>query len=473
MSDLQRIVKVNISRETRGVSQKGFGIGLILAEESEKPATLGVARTGVYGSFDEVAEAYASDSKVYAAALDYFAADTSPEQLIVGFIEGAESIADALTAITDENGDWYAVFMIRKDVASQLDLAAYLSTQCRIGAVRTSDAESFSPIETGNRVEKVFVSDNANFDLDADAVKFELAGALNYFWFSVTDGVETQADPGGAGTGNGVNILAADTQEGILTKLKAAIDAVADANVDSVTVDGNCLLVTYTDGAKSPSGIVTTGLELDVQSQGGTPGAAPNDIGGQLMLLSRNRTAVIYNSSAATKYIGGAMWGRMLPETPGAATYHLKELPGQLPDSLTDGQISILGDKNVNFYHTYGGRNVLENGIMAGGEFIDIIIGSDFIQARMQEAIYGTLVNSKKIPFTNAGLDLIVAEMEAVLLRAERLGILADGSSAVTRPDVRDIPFNDRAARCVTGIEFTGIFAGAAHKICIQGTVTV
>jgi len=92
----------------------------------------------------------------------------------------------------------------------------------------------------------------------------------------------------------------------------------------------------------------------------------------------------------------------------------------------------------------------------------------------MQEAIFGTLANSKKIPYTNAGLDLIVAEMDAVLQRAVANGILAaNPAPSVTRPDVRDIPFNDRAERCVTGLAFTGTFAGAAHKVCIEGNVSV
>jgi len=291
MSDLQRIVKVNISRQSRGVSQKGFGVGLILAEESEKPAALGVARTGVYGSFAEVADVYPSTSEVYKAANAYFAANIKAEQLIIGFIEGSETVAEALGAITDENGDWYAVTMIRKDVASQLALGAYISTQCRIAGVRSSDDESFSPIETGNRVEKLTIPSDADFDIDGPGAKFELAGAANYFWLALTDGENTQTDPGGTGTGNGVSILAADTPTGIMTKLKAAIEAVADPLVESVTQDADCLEVTYVDGPQSPGGEATV-FDLDVESIGGTAGASPNDVGGQLMLSSNNRISV-------------------------------------------------------------------------------------------------------------------------------------------------------------------------------------
>ena len=111
---------------------------------------------------------------------------------------------------------------------------------------------------------------------------------------------------------------------------------------------------------------------------------------------------------------------------------------------------------------------------MASGEFIDVIIGVDFIHARMQESIYSRLVNLKKVPYTNQGVDIIVNGMEGVLTRAVNQGILAaDPAPTVTKPNVREIPFNDRALRQLPDLFFNGVLAGAIHRVLIRGTVTV
>ena len=57
-----------------------------------------------------------------------------------------------------------------------------------------------------------------------------------------------------------------------------------------------------------------------------------------------------------------------------------------------------------NHYTVTGGVNITLQGTMCSGRFIDITRGIDFIQARMQEALFGQLVNTDKIPFTNIGV---------------------------------------------------------------------
>ena len=120
-------------------------------------------------------------------------------------------------------------------------------------------------------------------------------------------------------------------------------------------------------------------------------------------------------------------------------------------------------------------------------EFIDIIHGVDWLQARMEERIFSRLVNLPKVPFTNAGIAIIENEIRAVLENGIRVGLLSpdpiDPTSddrkrrtqpyIITVPQATEVPVNDRAERHLTGITFEARVAGAVHKVTVQGIVTV
>jgi len=130
--------------------------------------------------------------------------------------------------------------------------------------------------------------------------------------------------------------------------------------------------------------------------------------------------------------------------------------------------------KECNVYTEVGGVDITENGVVVSGEFIDIIRGTDWIQARIEENIFSALVNADKIPYTNAGIDVIKSRTSAILRQAIDNGILAaDPAPVVTAPDVADISSTDKANRLLPDVEFTATYAGAIHKVIIQGKISV
>ncbi len=345
MSNLSRIVKVTISRQTKSVSAKGFGIGLVLGEEAEKPAGMNT-RTRSYFDMEGVAADFNSSDEIYKACQAYFGQAIKPEKVIIGFIEGVETVADALDAISDENDEWYAVGMIDDTQANQEALATYISTKNKIAGIRSADA--------------------------------------------------------------------------------------------------------------------------DVVGSGST------DIASVLKASANERAFVIYSKNADTQYPEFAWLGLMLPKAVGSATWKFKTLVGITQDNLTASEITNLQDKNCNFYHTFGGVGITEEGYMPSGEFIDVMRSVDFIQARMQENIYGKLVNVDKIPFTNAGIDIVSNLMYEILNQSVSQGILSNEPyPVIERPDVRDIPTADRTARKLVNMKFFAVLQGAVHKVEIEGTVTV
>jgi len=341
---LDRIINIQIDRQTKGVSQKGFGTALFVAvDDAEKPAGQ-TSRVRIYDQ-ESYADDFTSTDEVYKALQAYFSQSLIPEEVMVGYVEGVETLTDALDAIEAENSDFYAVAIESTLQADQELLATWIEARRKIAVVRSDDAD----------------------------------------------------------------VLAA-----------------------TVT-----------------------------------------DIAGVLNAASRERTAVIYGGDV-TVYQDMAWLGRILPALPGSITWKFKTLSGVSADNLTGTEITNLTSKKANWYNRIGGVDITEEGWMASGEFIDVIRGVDFIHARMQEAIFARLVNLPKVPYTNQGADVIVAEMDGVLERSEKQGILTnDPKFSITKPDVRDIAFNDRAARLLPDIKFEGVLAGAVHKITISGVVTV
>ena len=100
-----------------------------------------------------------------------------------------------------------------------------------------------------------------------------------------------------------------------------------------------------------------------------------------------------------------------------------------------------------------------------------VIRFADWLEARMRERIYLTLVNAEKIPYTNAGFAIIEGRMREVLQDGVAAGGL--GSFTVDVPNARTLDPTLRANRVAEGFEFEGVLAGAVHFVAIRGKLTI
>ena len=169
------------------------------------------------------------------------------------------------------------------------------------------------------------------------------------------------------------------------------------------------------------------------------------------------------------------------------ATWCYANCPGLPAVDITSNELSnIVGDmsngsdgKDFNVYVSMAGRNVMLNGKTCGGEWIDVIIGRDWLQARMTENIALALLNRKVIPYTNAGIAIVSSAMNATLLRAQGTGFLANDLTLgplgyyTEIPDVNDVEDADKAARVLKGVKFIATVSGAIHVVQIIGTLTI
>lgn len=170
-----------------------------------------------------------------------------------------------------------------------------------------------------------------------------------------------------------------------------------------------------------------------------------------------------------------AWFGRMFPFDPGSSTWGNQTLSGITSYILTDSEYNYAIGKNCNVYQTVAGKNIVLDGKVGGGEWIDIIRGIDWLTVRLQEDVFEYIYNitnsGSKIPYTNPGIASLEAVVKGRLDNAIAQGVLA--SYTTTAPDARLVLPAYKIDRLLPDLNFTGILAGAIQKTEINGVVSV
>jgi len=154
MSQLDRIINIQIDRQTTPVPQAGFGVMLLLVTDGTlKP----VGQTTRVAEYDQ--STFKSDftsGVVFDALTAFFSQDLVPSKVLVGYVEGVETIATALAAIDNERPDWYALATESRLLADQEACALYVSTARRISGHASADVEMLNPSSVGDLAKSLF-----------------------------------------------------------------------------------------------------------------------------------------------------------------------------------------------------------------------------------------------------------------------------------------------------------------------------
>ena len=214
-----------------------------------------------------------------------------------------------------------------------------------------------------------------------------------------------------------------------------------------------------------------------------TPVGESSTIAGYVKENNLERTFVIYNAEADTKSAECAYFGKFLVLTPGSYTCMFKKLSLITADDISSTKSTNALDKNCNLYQSVGGTTITMEGKVGSGEFMDIIIFIDWLQARIQETVFIQLVNAPKIPFTNAGITIFKNAIEGPLDLGQVNGGISPeaydedgvqiGGYRIEVPKLQDVPLADRTARFLDNVKFTAWLAGAIHKVKVNGVVTL
>lgn len=201
------------------------------------------------------------------------------------------------------------------------------------------------------------------------------------------------------------------------------------------------------------------------------------------------RTAIFYHTDA-TQYqaVAAAAVASVFnfDQADQAYTLKFKELAGIAPIDLTSAKVTAIsgfvpeigqatGSGNMaNTYVNIGGQNfALEGSTLKANVFIDEVHATDWIVARTEEEMLSILLNNKRVPFTNEGMEQLASAARSVMNTARRAGLIAEdinpetgdyeASIEYTIPDVFDVPESQRKARIAPEISVAFRYAGAVH----------
>lgn len=155
------------------------------------------------------------------------------------------------------------------------------------------------------------------------------------------------------------------------------------------------------------------------------------DLASVLQSLQYQHTVIQYSSSSA--YASASLIGRAFTvdftANNSVITLKFKTEPGIVAESLNETQAAALNAKNCNVFVNYNnGVAIIQQGIMCGGYFIDERQGLDWLQNIIQVNMFNILFTSPtKIPQTDAGINVLVAGVEAGMIAGVNNGLIAPG----------------------------------------------
>lgn len=177
-------------------------------------------------------------------------------------------------------------------------------------------------------------------------------------------------------------------------------------------------------------------------------------------------------------YVAEGLIATCAPRGIGSYTWTFKNVKGVPAVEFDNTTISEIHENNASTYIEEAGLLMNSHGVVTSGEYIDIIQSTHFLKARMAESVFRLLALSEKVPYTDGGIALVVAEVEKVLDLGDKMGIIATDEAgnplySITAPRREDIPANTRAKRILPDVHWRAIVAGAIENVEIRGVLSI
>ena len=446
MSDpISDLVSVTITRASTFPDSQGFGVPLFHTYHTVFPE-----RIRYYTDLSEmVADGFTTSMDAYRMAAAALAQNPNVERFAIGRKETAPAFVTQVTITSAVQGQ-HVRFKVIEPVTGtvqQIDhtigaaattttvaTAVELLTEALAGVDSTSAAAviSITPTVAGRKVhvydlENATVAETtADADFDDDLAALQL---IDDDWYAV------------------------------------AIDSKSQANIVKVAA--------WAEASERPKLYVT---QLHNTTSATTALDSSTVIGDALMASSYERTAMIF-AFDSDDHADAAWLGMALTASPGSITWANQVLAGVTARTLTTTQRNELAASNINYFQNIRGRNVTQLGIVASGEYIDIIHGIDALKEDIQVSVLNVLTGRSKVPYTAPGFVVIENAILGALKRFEPSdangtdSLLVFKSSAVKMPDLSTVSDADKSARRLRNVKFSAQLAGAVHSVSIAGNL--
>jgi len=455
---LDKIVQVTIERRTRVASMKSFSEHLVAAEFSPvgiTPIFDPDNRVRQFGSLDEITEAgFPVDGFVYRAAAKQYSQPNHIKDIYVGWKipEGVNLTTGILSnaLVAGQSIDWTVNGVAMETISFDMEGNSEKCIERMVEILKEEYGTSF----TAKKV---------------DARTLTLYGATATITVTVNGGAEQPTMSFTSKT------IPADANWTV------ALNKIKEQNNDwyAISVSARQMLnqqecAQWIQANRKLGGLCNGDSAMVDQATG--------NIGAWAKLNNLDHVFILYHpdaelastidtTSSTDPIPEAALFGLMLTKKPGAATWKFKELASIPTYDLKQGQVTNLEKNNVNWYMTTAGVPMTSNGQVASGEFIDVIHGVDWLEARIQNLVFTALIGVDKVPFTDEGVQMVVSPLKVALEEAKKNGILA--SYEIEYPAVAEVSVTDKGKRFLPDVKFTGVLAGAIHATKINGVVTL
>jgi hypothetical protein len=439
MATLDDIVLVQIGLNTAAVSRADFGTSLIVG-----PLLSFTERVRAYTKYDDAV----SDNlppNILAAVRDGFSQTPHPRFVKVG----RRAVATANIVITPVNLATYTITVsgtspeVYTFTADATATAAEIATGLAL-AITNDTNETLTATAIGNELRLAWISQS-----NLQAVKL----GANLTWGS---------------------IVAQDTVAVDMAAIKQADNAwyglISSDRTKQVQLD----FAAWTETQEKLFGIASS--EADIRTQGVT-----TDVISVLENTQYFRTFAGYSALAETQYGDSAWMNKVFTLPPGSETWALKRLAAITPDNLSATERNTIIGKGGNTFEFYQPTIALTSpGKTAAGEWIDVIRGRDWLKDLIQTNLVQMIINRPKVPYTDAGIQLCVANLRKSLQQAVNAGVIApdeidaDGNTipgfVITSPISAEIDPLVKASRVLT-LGFQARLAGAIHVVNVNGSI--
>lgn len=474
---LDSVVTVTVNITPQSAQAQGFGKALILGQST----VLGLyQRVKEYSKITDVALDFSSDKEEYKAAAIWFSQKPKPKTIKIGrrFL-AAQAGQLRGGAASDDYTDYTAI----NDGAFDISIDG---TVRHVTAVDFTAATDMDDVATAlqTRLAAALASTTCVWDGTRFVVTSPTTGVTSIVLFATSPSSGTDLSERLAFTfDTGARSVAGIALESQTAALNAS--AIFDSDFYGVANTKAATLQDEKDTAAWAQS-VRRAFFYTISDPNAYDSAATSDL--FYFLKNLGYDYAFGDFSVASPYSAVSAMARALVvnlDLPNSAiTLNLKTLPGVAPDDLTSPQADAIHAKSGNTYCNIGSSPALQEGRVANGRFFDEVMGLDWLEARLKEAVFGKLYGTAtKIPQTDAGVVKITQACEGVCAKAKANGLagagvwngddigeLKNGDTLengyyVHAEPVASLSQNDKENRLAPPITVCLIGAGALHNV--------
>jgi hypothetical protein len=458
---LADVVTVNVSLQGPGVTEPGFGIPLLL---SYTPTWQ--ERTRTYTSIAGVEADFAATTPEFLAAEAAFSQKFQPTAFMIG--RGANKPTQVHT-ITIKTVISTAGFVYKVNV---FYLGVLQSASFTTVGSDTNDTIVAGLVSAINALAAPALASTATATgtIGSHIVTITANTPASNTWIAV-EPLASSVTSTGTGVADTMEVAQTTADPGVLTDLDNIFQ-------ESDLWYGLLLLFKSSATVLAAAGFVESNLRLFVVSSADTQCAtvadsSASDVLHALKAASRARTAPGYHPRDY-EFFDAAEVGRWFPISPGGDNWRMKTLSGPTPVAYTATHKTNLKAKHANYYYIFGGLNVVGGeGTVSDNEYIDVIRGIDWWSARVSSRIANLVIQSEKVPFTDAGIAKVEAEVRAQNDEGIAAGLINPSPKPlVSAPLAADVSSSDKQSRTLNNVRTSWVLAGAINHLVVNANVT-